>query len=541
MQSDKGTFPSALETQLTADVPNVRHGDETLECIVCGKPLAHLDPARMEYHMNECIDRQQSEQQALESMDLTLPPQTSSDQSRFAGAQVDYLTRVKRCPICKQDWPLKGKGKAGASLQPRKAKDKVEHMKRCAKSHNWTAQSLVHQIRIMKEAYERSISQSSTTGSGTIPSSQGLDAKAKENENSDSTAHPEKEEECAAEENKNERGKTAKARKPKAITTVKRQVMSLAGTTDADFESDAIITTVHAPAPTRPSKLNNLRRFEEDQADEGLQLALAISMSVRSSDRVDAGSGSGSSSRQGGCSPMWSMVPLIKSGTRGDNDKRRRRKIDLDKNTTTVLPYAEVQHMIQANVHALLFPETEDISTSSSGSGNTSSRSSSRPRSGMENDHNDNDDMPQEHADEIPGPLKTPPYRPSRFTGSTKADLGGNPLSQSSEPESELPQKSLWSLSHLKDTRDVNDLDLNKPARQEEPQDDEEGSKDNQPRLMFDREQYVSRFMRRYLRRDRDDTMVSRNDPMWLESSTTAAPSGSEFNQLSQQQDNKVI
>ncbi|KAF9363396.1 hypothetical protein BGX34_004215 [Mortierella sp. NVP85] len=532
IRSDEGTFPSAPETQLTTDVPIVLHGNEALECIVCGKPLAHLDPARIEYHMNECIDRQQSEQQALESMDMdsTLPPQTSSDQSRFAGAQVDYLSRVKRCPICKQDWPLKGKGKAGASLQPRKAKDKVEHMKRCAKSHNWTAQSLVYQIRIMKEAYERS----STTGSGTIPSSQGLDAKGKENENGGSTAHPEKEEEYAAEEDKGEKGKSAKARKPKAITTVKRQVMSLADTTDVDFESDAIITTVHAPAPTRPSKLDNLRRFEEDQADEGLQLALAISMSVQSSDRVDAGSGSGLSS-------VWSMTPLIKSGTRGDNGKRRRRKIDLDKNTTTVLPYAEVQHLIQANVHALLFPETEDISTSSSGSGNTSSRSSSRPRSRMEDGHNDNDDMPQEHADEIPGPLKTPPYRPSRFTGSTKADLGGNSLSQSSEPESELPQKSLWSLSHLKDTRDVNDLDLNMPTRHEEPQDDEEVPKDNQPRLMFDREQYVSRFMRRYLRRDRDDTIASRNDPMWLESSITAVPSGSEFKQPPQQQDNKFL
>ncbi|KAF9948424.1 hypothetical protein BGZ65_008070, partial [Modicella reniformis] len=259
MQTDEDTFAGTFETQKTAYDHEVLQNDEAIECLICGKRLAHLDPGRIEYHINGCIDQQQREQQALESLDMdsALPLQASSSQGQFAGAQVDYLTRVKKCPICKQDWPLKGKGKAGTSAQPRKAKHKVEHMKRCARAHNRTAQSLVYQIRIMKE-----IDDSMTPIEGGELEDEGEDSR--------------------------EKVKVTELRKPSPNTAV---VVSLTDTADTDFASDAIITTIRAPAPSRPPpRLDKLQKMEEDQQDEDLQLALAISMSVQSSD-TDPGAG----------------------------------------------------------------------------------------------------------------------------------------------------------------------------------------------------------------------------------------------------------
>ncbi|KAG0010505.1 hypothetical protein BGZ80_001430, partial [Entomortierella chlamydospora] len=229
----EGSLADNLETQLNGySFDPDRNMDEALECVICGKMLAHLDRARIEYHINTCIDEQQIEQQAAQSLDMdSTLPRVSSSEKMFAGEQVDYLTRVKRCPICKQVWPLKGKGKAGSVKQPRKPKQKVEHMKRCAKAHNRTVQSLVYQIRLLKEQYERSLMLGKPTESDSITPSQET-----------STIETDQ---CYDESDPPTDGSSKKliSRKPKAITMAKKHVVSLSENADADFASDAIITT----------------------------------------------------------------------------------------------------------------------------------------------------------------------------------------------------------------------------------------------------------------------------------------------------------
>ncbi|KAF9121241.1 hypothetical protein BGW39_010674 [Mortierella sp. 14UC] len=454
--------PSISSTIQTDDyLPSALGGDDIVECVVCGKHLTHLDSPRVEYHVNNCIDEQQQQLDAEQLLDLkTDLPRAASSQGDFAGAQVDYLARVKKCPICKLEWPLKGKGKADTVAPARKARQKVEHMKRCAKANKRTIQSVLYQVRLLKERYERSL----VLGTCMDSASQDVSRESEHEEGNRSS------DETNAEELQ------IKAHpKPKAHNMVKKPVLSLADNADADFASDAIFATVHAPIPVRP-KMSKLQRMHQDQQDDGLQLALAISMSLSDVDSgTAAGSNPGSPSGTSGPSTTWSMTPnVIRKGV------KRRKQTDRDRNETTVLPYAEVQHLIQSNVHALLFPEVED---------SAASRLSSDDRKNK-------------------GTLmRTPPWGPSRFTGTAEdADIEMT-LSQTSEPDTTSPTKSLWNLSHLKDTRDA---DLQEDVSMQGERETSVVRSQPGSELTFDKEKYVTRFMRRYIRRNPDATEGSK-------------------------------
>ncbi|KAF9984667.1 hypothetical protein BGZ75_003763 [Mortierella antarctica] len=476
--------------------------DGSLECFMCGKLLAHLDEARVAYHINNCIDEQQVVQQTAESLDLdSRIPQASLSQGEFAGAQVDYLTRVKRCPICKLDWPLKTRQTKSGSTAPKKARQKVEHMKKCAKAHNRTVQSLLYQIRLLKEKYERSLMLGiSMDSSDPIGPSQEMyqDEDVERNSSSDqddnndnsgsarkTTSGDTQEEEGGADSNSG-----VAARKSKSSSTVMKQVVSMADTADGDFASDAVITTVHAPAPSSSkSKLSRLQRMHEDQNDDHLQLALAISMSVSSAQDSESPfmSRPDSSSESATRATTWSMVPMEKTASKRGG---KRRKTERERNETTVLPFAEVQQLIQANATALLFPETEDFGH-----------------------------VVGDGHDRL---MKTPPWKPSRFAGMTKADLEIS-LSQSSEPDATAAE-SLWNLSHLKDTREIEAFYLHAEAEQtavdsdgdqmhdhillktQHPEGADLSTATDSEKLppTFSREQYVSRFMKRFLKQDQE-------------------------------------
>jgi hypothetical protein len=405
----------------------------------------------------------------------------------------------------------------------------------------------------MKEAHERSVKHET---SGDAP---GLELDVRMDDQDDDKLGSSIDEKCesqgAERDRVDEKDRVERARKPKTSSTVKRQVASLTTTADPDFESDAIITTVHTPISSQSSKPNKLRRTNEDQ-DGGLQLALAISLSMESSENFYGGGGEGSSSRPSGLegqSSVWSMTPLAKTGQSGYYDARRRR-LEREKNITTVLPYVQVQQLIQDNVYSLLFPETEDTIPGRSGSRNSSGPSGSNRRLSIQNtDHDGDEEMEGACADEVPSSLKTPPYRPSRFTGSTNANLDENELSRSLEAE--VGPQSLWNLSHLKDTRDIESMDLNQRTHDTKHPNEETGSTENRSRLVFDRDQYVSRFMKRYLLQDTVNTehedvagstaFVSTSDPLVQGASTTTLLNGSGSIQPSpqqlQNQDDKVI
>ncbi|KAF9964306.1 hypothetical protein BGZ70_006659 [Mortierella alpina] len=514
--------------------------DGSFECCMCGKSLIHLDEARVAYHINDCIDEQQVMQQTAESLDLdSRIPHTSLSQGEFAGAQVDYLSRVKRCPICKLDWPLKAKQTKSGFTAPKKARQKVEHMKKCAKAHNRTVQSLLYQIRLLKEKYERSLMlDTSMDSSDLIGPSQEM--YQNEDEERGSGSDQDDTNDVGSSGRRSASGDTqvetgaesasgSAARKSKPNSTVIKQVVSMTDTADGDFESDAVITTVHAPAPpSSKSRLSRLQRMHEDQNDDHLQLALAISMSVSSAQ--DSGSPflsrPGSPSESGPRATTWSMVPMSKTASRRGG---KRRKTERERNETTVLPFAEVQQLIQANATALLFPETEEFGH-------------------VEGDGHDR-------------LLKTPPWKPSRFAGMTKADLEMS-LSQSSEPDATVAE-SLWNLSRLKDTRDIDALDLHGGAEQTAVDSDGESKqdpvlqKDQQPKCAdpskaidtqkllptFDREQYVSRFMKRFLKQDQDKSSSYGSANVSIESSHLKSSSEDEpsdsHGAASRQSDNK--
>ncbi|GJJ71245.1 hypothetical protein EMPS_03595 [Entomortierella parvispora] len=253
-------------------------------------------------------------------------------------------------------------------------------------------------------------------------------------------------------------------KKFKSTETVRQQVVSLTDTPDDNFTSDAIITTINVPVSTleEQERLDKIQRLEDDQGDDSLQLALAIS---RSMDHSEDGSAVNQTS--------WSMAPLnIRKG------KGRRKVTEQEKNETSVLPLTEVQHLIQANVSALLFPE-EPSSTSHTSSG--------------------------EHHDFT---KKTPPWRPSRFAGTTKADLEFS-LSQSSETETETSKTTLWDLSRFKDEHTIDRLHLDSnhieegSSRLEGDDNQDPQQQRSSPPAVTDRDLYITRFMAHYLHRDK--------------------------------------
>ncbi|KAG0046240.1 hypothetical protein BGZ83_008561 [Gryganskiella cystojenkinii] len=298
--------------------------------------------------------------------------------------------------------------------------------------------------------------------------------------------------------------------KPTAADTVTRQqVISLTDTPDDNFSSDAIISTIHVSSSTvaGQDRMNKLQRFHDDQVDDDLQLALAISRSVElSENRSRAGSPMTDLTAGGTLTTFWSIAPASSSGggrksTTGMTRGKRKR----DKNETTVLPVAAVQELIQANVSALLFPEP----------------SNQFRRYGIGED--------SEGAQQFT--TKTPPWRPSRFTGTTKQDLEIS-LSQSSEPDlsipsSSKPETSLWDLSRFKDeeqdqgddddAQGIDRLDLSEDAAdlatKNNPQEQAlvaTGRRDPSPVMV--REQYVTRFMAQYIHRDNKNTRSSQHN-----------------------------
>ncbi|KAK3833471.1 MAG: hypothetical protein JOS17DRAFT_80293 [Linnemannia elongata] len=435
---------SITDTMQTDDcLPSTLGGDDIVECVVCGKPLTHLDSARVEYHINNCIDEQQQQQKQEQQADRLRTPTSHGE---FAGAKVDYLAKVKKCPICKLDWPSKGKAKAKTVTPIRKARQKVEHMKRCAKANKRTIQSVLYQVRLLKERFERSL----VLGTPMESASQDVERELKSDE-----------EERSSDETNPEESQPKVRRKPKVNIMVKKQVVSLADSADVDFASDAIITTVNAPTVAQ-SRLTKLERIHQDQHDDGLQMALAISMSMCDND-------SGSHSTAPGPSTTWTMAPVVlRKGV------KRRKQTERDRNETTVLPFSEVQHLIQNNVHSLLFPEVDNTAVTG-GSGDDESSTAVL--------------------------MKTPPWGPSRFTGYAEdADVEIN-LSQTSEQSATSPSKSLWNLSHLKDTHGGDSLEdaTMRGVREASVALVQAGSG-----LPFDKEKYVTRFMRRYIRQDQD-------------------------------------
>ncbi|KAF9212190.1 hypothetical protein BGZ59_007103 [Podila verticillata] len=438
---------------------------ETTECVICGKDLSHLDSGRIVFHINNCIDEQQEEQTAIQSLDLDSSVQPSASQGEFAGARVDYLARVNKCPICKQDWPLKA--------QSRKARQKVEHLKRCAKVHKKSVQSLLYQMRLLKERYERSLALG-TPMTDPVEASQEVE--------------PADQIEEAVQESiqgQDSRGSAPTPKLKPKPTTILKQVVSLTDSADADFTSDAIITTVHAPVPTRP-KQSRLNRLLEDQNDESLQLALAISMSMDGSDGGSASASRAGSPLGSGGATKWALVPKSK----GTNKRRKRSEREM--NETTILPYAEIQDLIQANVTALLFPEDE---------------AETEVKEPLE----------EGRQSKMHRGLQTPPWRPSRFASGSgsrppvTSELDAN-VSQSSEASQTSPKRSLWSLSRLKDTGGMSALDLDDMSKERQEAQAEEGYRlgSEEPSsgpmsTSFDRDHYVARFMKEYLQREKDD------------------------------------
>ncbi|KAF9286652.1 hypothetical protein BGZ88_008988 [Linnemannia elongata] len=449
------TTTSSIDISITSTIqtddylPSTLGGDELVECVVCGKLLTHLDSARVEYHINNCIDEQQQQQKQEQQADR---PRTLTSHGEFAGARVDYLAKVKKCPICKLDWPSKAKTKASTVAPTRKARQKVEHMKRCAKANRRTIQSVLYQVRLLKERFERSL----VLGTPMESASQdvGRELRSDEEERSSDEANPEE-------------SQSKVRRKPKVNIMVKKQVVSLTDNADADFTSDAIITTVHAPTATQP-RLTKLERIHQDQQDDGLQMALAISMSMCEND-------AGLHSAIPGPSTTWTMAPAnVRKGV------KRRKQTDRDRNETTVLSFAEVQHLIQNNVHSLLFPEVDGPAVAGVSGGDGSS-------TGVL--------------------MKTPPWGPSRFTGDAEdADVEIN-LSQTSESGATSPTKSLWKLSHLKDTcgDSLEDATM-RGVREASVALVQAGSG-----LAFDKEKYVTRFMRHYIQQDQDTREESKS------------------------------
>ncbi|KAG0317082.1 hypothetical protein BGZ99_006515 [Dissophora globulifera] len=501
------------------DVPEERI--DLAECLICGKVLLHLDPARIEYHVNNCMDEQMEQfpreghasaaqttrSSSSSSRSSTPTSRISSKRDEYAGAQVDYLTMIRTCPICKLDWPLSNthqgaKGNAasrgttgmtsGSGAQSRTARQKVEHMKRCAKENKRTVQSLVYQIRLLRERYERSM----TLGTP-------MDASQRDNPSQDMDkdefmdSEPADDDEEPREPEVNESDYavvSVGSHTPTRVSkTAIKQVVSLAETADGDFISDAIITTVHAPTPSRPPRLSRLQQLGQDQQDESLQLALAISRSESESyfgsDLDFPGDGS--------ATPMtWTMAPSLRKGN------KRRKRTEQERSETTIRPMAEVQQLIQANVGALLFPELEDAS---------SPTASDDESGGLDGRNN--------------GPVKTPPWRPSRFAGLSRADLQVG-SSQTSEPDdAPSSQQSLWDLSQHRDIHDVEHLDLDADGQHGdrttdtgEPDDDVQ--RRQRRRINVDADNYVSQFMRQYTNRNSfgEGSMQSRAEPVPKES-----------------------
>ncbi|KAG0231212.1 hypothetical protein BGW41_002240, partial [Actinomortierella wolfii] len=503
------------------------------ECILCGKSLAHLDVARVEYHLNTCLDKQQSlqplqiststkanhstltkEEVNSNAADEMPPPQDelegstldmeqfSSSQRVFAGVNVDFLTVLTKCPICKSAWQQRASSstpstKARISSNP-KAKRKMEHMKRCAKTHGQPIQALLYQLRLLKERYERAImlgvsaaeeedSHSLSQEVAGYPESPIINNS--ENNNvatatpsggkTDNTAEKRQDDDESPLIDRRRKKRHAPQKPPTRSKTdvIRKQVISMADEPDDNFISDAITTSVQVQKREFTAINNSVARAERleqmhlDQHDEGLQLALAMSLS-------EAESRGGSVERDVGEGASSSVLPGTKSGRR-----RRKRRPVMDVHETSVLPIEEVKVLIQEKVLSLLFPESDINSSDIAGGSDT----------GMANG------------------VTTPPWRPSRFQTLPKSKENDTNHDDDSEqdslvesfsqlssdtkppaPRTTQSYSSLWRISQIGDRdSDVNTMDLTKQT----------SATTNPPAV--DQDIFVTEFMRRYIIADR--------------------------------------
>ncbi|KAF9971269.1 hypothetical protein BGZ73_005817 [Actinomortierella ambigua] len=249
----------------------------------------------------------------------------------------------------------------------------------------------------------------------------------------------------------------------------------MADTPDDNFMSDAIVTSVHIQQRQQAATNNSIARAErlvqmhEDQEDDGLQLALAMSLSEAESLGEPAILG------VDGASSSTSVA--------ANRGRKRRRRPAMEDHETSVLPVEEVKVLIQQKVLSLLFPEDE---VNSSAAKNDSG-------AGM-----------------MVGAL-TPPWRPSRFRASHNqdddCDDGGvsDPDSQVESfsqlcsdaklpaPRMSHPSSSLWRLSQIGDPAlkgGTNDMTGLQPAVTN--------------LQALDQDIFVTRFMRQYILADRE-------------------------------------
>ncbi|KAF9969670.1 hypothetical protein BGZ73_007832, partial [Actinomortierella ambigua] len=88
--------------------------------------------------------------------------QFSSSQRVFAGANVDILTVLTKCPICNSSWQQRTASSSAACgkakvLGNSRAKRKVEHINRYAKTYGQPIQTLLYQLRLLKVKHERAM------------------------------------------------------------------------------------------------------------------------------------------------------------------------------------------------------------------------------------------------------------------------------------------------------------------------------------------------------------------------------------------------
>ncbi|KAG0264517.1 hypothetical protein DFQ27_001186 [Actinomortierella ambigua] len=512
-------------------------------CILCGKSLAHLDAARVEYHLNACLDKQSSPQerpphhgQAVSTHEnqptLTTATendfwtgqaprahdaeesvldmeQFSSSQRVFAGANVDFLTVLTRCPICQSSWQQRAssstsRGKAKVMGNP-KARRKVEHMKRCAKTHNRPIQTLLYQLRLLKEKHERALmlgvstvaeedyshalSQGTATCtelsivdgsmSNTPAGTMAVATTPQSNRGDSNPDKPSDDNDSPLLDRRREKQRQAppkRVSKPKP-EMVRQSVVSMTDTPDDNFISDAIVTSVHVQQRQLTATNNSVARAERlaqmhmDQDDDGLQLALAMSLSEAESHSGSVTYGTGDEAG-----------PSMSAKTMGG--RRRRRRLAMGDYETSVLPVEEVKVLIQHKVLSLLFPEDAGDSPAIIG---------------------DSDGRMMVGA-------TTPPWRPSRFRATQnhgdKVGGGGDSESDSLvESFSQLssdarlpaacmpyPSSSLWRLSQIggpdPEGEDPSGLSEQLSAAAIPP--------------AKDQDIFVTRFMRQYILADRE-------------------------------------
>ncbi|KAI7897718.1 uncharacterized protein BX663DRAFT_527313 [Cokeromyces recurvatus] len=116
-------------------ISNTQNVKEKLEfdiCIFCGKDLTHLDSlTRRQVHLNRCLD---------ESM---VPEQEQQQQQQqteiFAGQDMPLLVTLEICPICYESFMQRG------------LRQKIVHLKQCAKQNQITVPELLKRIQYPNE------------------------------------------------------------------------------------------------------------------------------------------------------------------------------------------------------------------------------------------------------------------------------------------------------------------------------------------------------------------------------------------------------